>query len=343
MIDLSHVPLYLLIGGFAVAGLVIALAGTRLSGVADDLADRTGAGEALVGALLLGGTTSLPGIVTSVTAAWGGYADLAISNAIGGIAAQTAFIAVADTVYRRANLEHAAASLSNLVQGALLICMLSIPVIAYTSPDFVLAGISIFSPLMLAGYVSGLIVSRQVRDDPMWTPHRTRETQVEEEETAEPDVSMRRLAFTFAGLALLTGLAGYALTQCAVGISQQTGLSQTATGGLLTAVVTSLPELVTSIAAVRRGALTLAVGGIIGGNAFDVLFLAFADVAYRQGSLYEALTSAHLFVIAVSILMTGVLVMGLLKRERHGPASIGFESMLILIFYAAAVTMLGST
>jgi cation:H+ antiporter len=196
---------------------------------------------------------------------------------------------------------------------------------------------------MLAGYVFGLIVSRQVRDDPMWTPHRTRETQVEEEETAEPDVSMRRLAFTFAGLALLTGLAGYALTQCAVGISQQTGLSQTATGGLLTAIVTSLPELVTSIAAVRRGALTLAVGGIIGGNAFDVLFLAFADVAYRQGSLYEALNSAHLFVIAVSILMTGVLVMGLLKRERHGPAGIGFESLLILVFYAAAVAMLAST
>lgn len=340
MIDLDGAPLYLLIGGFVLSGLVITLAGTRLAGVADDLADRTGAGEALVGALLLGGTTSLPGIVTSVTAAWGGYAELAISNAIGGIAAQTAFLAVADLAYRRANLEHAAASLSNLIQGALLICMLSIPIIAFSAPDLVLGGVSVFSPLMLGGYILGLIVSRQVRDDPMWTPHQTGETQVEEEESAEPGVSVRRLALTFAGLALLTGVAGYALTRCAIGISAQTGLSQTATGGLLTAVVTSLPELVTSVAAVRRGALTLAVGGIIGGNAFDVLFLAFADVAYRQGSLYEALTPAHLFVVAVSILMTGVLVMGLLKRERHGPAGIGFESLMILILYVAAVTML---
>lgn len=343
MIDLPEVPLYLLIGGFVLAGLVIAVAGTRLSGLADDLADRTGAGEALVGALLLGGTTSLPGIVTSVTAAWDGYAELAISNAIGGIAAQTAFLAIADTVYRRANLEHAAASLSNLVQGTLLICMLSLPLVASTAPDVVLAGVSLFSPLLLVGYVCGLLLARQVRDEPMWTPHRTRETQVEAEETAPPGGSMARLAGTFAGLALLTGLAGYGLTRCAVGISQQTGLSQTATGGLLTAVVTSLPELVTSIAAVRRGALTLAVGGIIGGNAFDVLFLAFADVAYRQGSLYEAFTPAHLFVIAVAILMTGVLVMGLLTRERHGPAGIGFESLLILIFYAAAVAIMAST
>lgn len=40
--------------------------------------------------------------------------------------------------------------------------------------------------------------------------------------------------------------------------------------------------------------------------------------------------------------MTGVLVMGLLKRERQGPAGIGFESLLILILYAAAVTMLAA-
>jgi cation:H+ antiporter len=53
-------------------------------------------------------------------------------------------------------------------------------------------------------------------------------------------------------------------------------------GGLFTAVSTSLPELVTSVAAVQQGALTLAVGGIIGGNSFDVMFVAFADIAYRE-------------------------------------------------------------
>ena len=49
--------------------------------VADRLADKTGLGEAVVGALFLGGSTSLPGIVTSVTTAAGGHAELAISNA----------------------------------------------------------------------------------------------------------------------------------------------------------------------------------------------------------------------------------------------------------------------
>lgn len=112
-------------------------------------------------------------------------------------------------------------------------------------------------------------------------------------------------------------------------------------GGLLTAIVTSLPELVISVAAVRRGALILAVGGIIGGNAFDVLFLAFADFAYLPGSLYHAMGAVNRFTLATTILMTGILLMGLVRRERHGPARIGLESTAILVLYAFFAAVVG--
>ncbi|MGD1912291.1 MAG: hypothetical protein ACFB2X_15970 [Rivularia sp. (in: cyanobacteria)] len=102
---------------FVIAAIVIGLVGTKMCKVADQLADATGWGEAVIGAVFLGGSTSLAGIVTSVTAALGGHAELAVSNALGGIAAQTAFVAVADLFYRKANLEHAAASVTNLIQG----------------------------------------------------------------------------------------------------------------------------------------------------------------------------------------------------------------------------------
>jgi cation:H+ antiporter len=52
------------VGLFVVAVLVIAFAGTKIARVADRLADATGLGEAFVGALFLGGSTSLAGIVT---------------------------------------------------------------------------------------------------------------------------------------------------------------------------------------------------------------------------------------------------------------------------------------
>ena len=91
----------------------------------------------------------------------------------------------------------------------------------------------------------------------------------------------------------------------------------------------------TTVAAVRRGALTLAVGGIIGGNAFDILFLAASDVAYREGSIYKAVSQDQAFLVGLSIAMTAVLLMGLLRRQEKGPAGIGFETWLTMALYFA--------
>ena len=144
----------------------------------------------------------------------------------------------------------------------------------------------------------------------------------------------------FATLAVIIASAGYSVGEAGVSISVQTGLSESLVGSLLTAICNSLPELVTTVAAVRQGALTLAVGGVIGGNSFDVLLLAFSDLAYRQGSIYHALAGQQVFVVALTILMTGVLLLGLLRREKHGIGNIGFESALVLILYLSGFSLL---
>lgn len=55
---------------FIVLAVIIGLAGTRLTITTDIIADQIGWGEALVGAVFLGGATSLSGIITSVTTAY---------------------------------------------------------------------------------------------------------------------------------------------------------------------------------------------------------------------------------------------------------------------------------
>jgi cation:H+ antiporter len=89
------------VGVLAGAALLIAIAGTRLAGYADVLADRTGMGEIIAGAVFVGASTSLPGVVTSISPAAQGYPGLAIGNAVGGLTAQTAFLAVADLACTR--------------------------------------------------------------------------------------------------------------------------------------------------------------------------------------------------------------------------------------------------
>lgn len=144
----------------------------------------------------------------------------------------------------------------------------------------------------------------------------------------------------FTVYATIVALAGWSLAQLAIPLGEKTGLSHGLVGGVFTAVSTSIPELVVAITAVRMGALNLAVGDIIGGNAFDTLFVAASDFAYQEGPIYAAISSAEQFWLANSIVMTGVLLMGLIYRQRHGPANIGLESVLLLILYFGGLAIL---
>jgi cation:H+ antiporter len=338
---ISSLGLPAVVAVFAAAAAVITVAGTMMATTADRLADRTGFGEALVGGVLLGGSTSIPGITASVTAAAEGHPELAFSNAIGGIAAQTFFLSIADIVYRRANLEHAAASLTNLTQAGILISLLCLPFAAVFMPAVTVAGVHPVSLLIIGGYLFGVRLAAQTRNEPMWGPKATVETRLDV--PAEPKGGRRTLIALFSRFAVLAAVlfvAGYLIAQTGAAIAAKTGLSQTVVGAFFTAISTSIPELVTTVAAVRRGALTLAVGGIIGGNMFDMLFIASADIAYREGSIYHAVSGRPYFLTALSIVMTGMLLLGMLRRERYGVANIGFESALVMVIYLGGTAAL---
>lgn len=325
---------------FGISGAIILIGGVEMTRLADILADRTRLGEALTGGVLLGASTSLSGSVTSVAAAAQGHPSFAVSNAVGGIAAQTAFLAIADVLYRRANLEHAAASLTNLTQAALLLVLLSVPLLAASLPGVTVLGINPATFVLFAIYVAGVKLVSGIHRRPMWQPALTLDTRADlpsEDSKVQPSTAV--LTARFSVLAAFVGISGWLIAQTGLQISQQTGISESLVGALLTATVTSLAELVTTIAAIRRGALQLAVGGIIGGNTFDVLFLAFSDIAYRNGSIYHAIGSRVTFWLILAILMTAVLLLGLLRRERHGFGNIGFESSLILLLYGASIAV----
>jgi cation:H+ antiporter len=144
----------------------------------------------------------------------------------------------------------------------------------------------------------------------------------------------------FGVLAIIVGVSGYAVAQSGVAIAAKTGLSETIVGTLFTAVSTSLPELVTTVAAVRTGALTLAVSGVFGGNSFDILLLAFSDLAYRGGSIYHIFGDRQVFIATLTIFMTAIMLLGLLRREKYGIGNIGFESFFILLLYAGGICIL---
>jgi len=161
-------------------------------------------------------------------------------------------------------------------------------------------------------------IARQVHTAPMWKPEHTPETAEEDETSGDRDTR------TTARLWLLAIIYGAILTACGIGltiaatsISSHTGISESFIGAIGTSTLTSLPELVTAVAAVRRGALALAVGDIVGGNSFDTLFAAVSDIAYRDGSIFAAVGNREMFLTVLPLIMSAVLLMGMLRREKR--------------------------
>lgn len=323
-----------IVGLFALAAAVIGITGSRMVSIVDRIADRTGIGETIAGGILLGMSTSLSGVVSAVTAAADGQPSLAFATAIGGIPAQTAFLVIADLTYRKVNLEHAAADANNLLQAAALIVLLSLPLAAYLLPSATFFSVHPVSVVLVAVYIFATRAAFSMKDRLMWRPEETPDTRRDEPNEASQKEPLAPLLAQCALLVAALAVSGYVVATTSAELSGRFGISQTLVGALLTAVATSIPELVTTLAAVRRGALQLAVGGIIGGNTFDILFLSASDIAYRDGSLYHAIGDADIFLVVGAILMTSVLLMGLIMRERRG---IGFEGTAILTIYAAII------
>ncbi|SCG70571.1 sodium:calcium antiporter [Micromonospora halophytica] len=337
-------PLAWSIAVFVTAGALTVVGSVRLVSLGDTLADRTGWGEAVFGAVFFGLATSLSGIVMTAVTAASDQPQLAYSNAVGGIAAQTAAVAVADMFYRRVNLEHASASLSNILFGCLLIALLALALLATYTPDVTVAGVHPASLVMIGCYLGGIRLVRTAGARPMWDAVETRETR---RDVPQPrGVSKRKSTSTlwtrFLTVGLIVGTGGWAIGTAAEGIVAATGLKAGFVGGVLMGLVNALPEMVTAVAAVRRGAVTLAVAAIIGGNCLDALNLVIGDMALRGGSLFHAAQTDELFVTASGLFMTAVLLGGMLIRQPRGWGRVGFEGVLLLGSYIAIVAVLAT-
>ncbi len=329
---------------FVAASGAILVAGPRMVSVAETLADRTGLGEALMGAIFIGAATSVPDGMATLIPAIGGLADLAVGNALGGILGQTTFLAIADVFYRSASLERSAAAVTNLIQGTTLIMLLSLLLVLFNTPSWDVFGMHPVSLAPLVVYWFGMRAVAQASYEPMWRPVATPDvptkSDVPEEERLD-DESTSRLWISFAVLAGILALCGWLVVPAAEQIAASTGLSRTAAGTFLTGVSSSLAELVVSISAVRAGALALAVGNVFGGNMFDALLVGAADVAYREGPIYAALTPEHSLIAAMAALMTALTVLGLLRRQRAVVAKVGTESVIVLVLYAITASIVG--
>ena len=275
-----------------------------------------------------------------MTAAAAGHGDLAISNAIGGIAAQTAFLVVADVAYRRANLEHAAASLPNMISASLLILLLALVAAAHVLPEVAVVGVHPATPVLFAVYMLGVGVAAKAHREPSWRPHATRDTVDETGEPRAPEESSGRLAVGLLVLGLVVGVAGWAIAESAILIAKETGVREGLIGAFLTSIITSSPELVTTLAASDAARLRSRSAAFSAATASTCCSPASPTSPTGTARSTTPSCRSRSSLSWLSIVMTAIVLVGLLNRERHGPGNIGFESVALLsVYIGGAITM----
>jgi cation:H+ antiporter len=98
--------------------------------------------------------------------------------------------------------------------------------------------------------------------------------------------------------------------------------------------VTSLPEAVVTVAAVRIGALDMAIGNLFGSNLFNISILALDDLLYIHGPLLARVSPAHAVSALSAIMMTGVAIVGLLYRPKLRVfRTVGWTSTVLFVIY----------
>lgn len=331
--------LYLNILGFIACAAVIIYSGTKLSYYGDKIADLTGMGKAWVGLILMASVTSLPELITGISSvAIVKAPDLAAGDIFGSCVFNLLILSVLDArikkpLFSMVKSSHIVAAIFGIillmVAGMAIYLSEEIPSLLWMSSfTFILFAIYLVAVWAIFKYEHAAQI-----ESPPSTVHLT----------ASRTAELRKATGGYAINALVVIGAAVFLPYFGENIAEHTGLGNSFFGTLFLAAATSLPELVVSLAALRMGALDMAVGNLLGSNVFNMFILGVDDVFYRQGSLFKSISPSHLLSVFITIIMTAVVGLGLLfKPKRKHLWLLSFDTFIILFLYLVLIIYLFS-
>jgi cation:H+ antiporter len=160
--------------------------------------------------------------------------------------------------------------------------------------------------------------------------------EAKEEDYADIPARRAYAVFILSGVAVI-GL-GIWLASIGDRLSAATGLSSNFVGNLFLAICTSLPEIAASLAAIRLGAIDLAIGNVLGSNLFNVTLLAVYDLADGRANFWASLNNANGFAAVMAMMMTGVVIISLMYRASpRTPYRFSWDGFLLIAMYILSI------
>ena len=269
---------------FLIIGLcALVFGGELLVRGAVGLAERAGISALVIGLFIVGFGTSMPELVTSVEAALAGSPDIAWGNIVGSNIANSLLILGAAAVIAPI----AITSANRLRDPAVAIgSSLVLAGLAVTGFGHWLIGLLLVA-ILLAYIFHCYRQERAVEPESVHNAPYDRSLAMEMSDSglhSKPIGWGRPIMLTLVGLVVLIG-GGRLLVSGAIDLATLAGLSETLIGLTIVAVGTSLPELVTSVIAARKGEAEVAFGNVVGSNIYNILGIGGATMLMAPGQI----------------------------------------------------------
>ena len=282
-------------------------------------AEATGIPKFVVGATVVSFATTLPELLVSVRAAMNGSAQLAIGNAVGSVTANTTLIMGVSLVAMAGVVNRKSFSLKGglLLAAAIGLTVLSLSGALPTWSAYVLW--AIFLVFMISNLVEGKKASEN-----------------DEIDTYEKKEVPKKILFFVLGTAGIV-LGAEFLVGSGQTIARGLGISEAIIGFTVIALGTSLPELVTTLTAIRKKESGLSVGNIVGANIIDLtLILPLCAIINGQPLPVERMNLVFDFpvcIAACAVAVVPTMIAGKFKKWQ------GVALLAIYVGYMAALVL----
>lgn len=319
---------------FFLSAAVVVLAAVKLAEYGDAIGYRTGLGSMFIGTLLVASATSLPELLTAINSIRQDVVDLAAGGMLGSNMFNMFLLGVLSLIFFRQRVLRRVA-MKHALSGSVAVFVIGL------ATFFIMARIGLrigwvgLDSLLVAG--AGVAGMWLIWANAPGAPGAPSASAPEEEEGIP---SLRRALVGFTLTAVVLVLASPHLVRSSAAIADATGLSTGFIGAFALAVITSLPELVTIIAAVRLGAHDLAVGNLFGSNIFNMFALGLTDLFYTRGPLLTAISPDLVLVGLLGLLLTGIGLIGNQARLDRLVLLVEVDGILLVVGYLVGLWFL---
>ena len=316
---------------FIGASVALVIVANKLAEYADVISIRTRLGGVFVGTLLMAGATSLPEFLTILSSLGQGAPNLAAGNLLGSCMFNMFLLAVLDLSFWKAKVLRQVALRHALTAGLAILLLTMATFFILGDLNFRIGWLGLDSLLIMVIYFVGMRLLQR-ESPPLPDP--------EDLSDMEGLVSLRHALIGFGVTAgLLVGITPV-LVSGAIGIAEVTGLGTGFVGTTLVGAATSLPELVTMLAAARLGAFDLAVGNLFGSNLFNIFILGATDLFFTQGRFLGAIDPAFAAVGLLALLMTALGLINNLARVERRILFVEVDALLLILVYLSGLYFL---